>query len=228
MIKLHHLNNSRSQRILWMLEELGVEYEIVKYRRDEKTNLAPAALKKIHPLGKSPVITDVFNGKEATLAESAAIVDYLSTHYGGTDFVPARGTKEYLDYNYWMHFSEGSLMAMLIVKMMFDRVRVAPLPFFLKPVARKIADAAMAAYPGPNLNNMLIMIEDHLSRHEWFVADQLSAADIQMSFPLEATVARGGAENLPNIQAFVKRIQSRPAYQRALEKGGPYDFHQKN
>lgn len=224
MLKLHHLNNSRSQRILWLLEELDVEYDIVKYQRDAKTNLAPEQLKKIHSLGKSPVITDELNGEKVTLAESAAIVDYLANRYSDGKLIPARDTKAYIDYNYWMHFSEGSLMAMLIVKMMFDRVRVAPLPFFLKPVARKIADGAMAAYPGPNIKNMMIMLEDHLSKNTWFLGDEISAADIQMSFPLEATVARGGAEQLPNIKTFVERFQARPAYQRALDKGGQYDF----
>jgi len=224
MLTVHHLNNSRSQRILWLLEELEVDYPLVKYARDAKTNLAPESMKAIHPLGKLPVITDSFNGDDIVIAESGAIIDYLANRYGDGQLIPERHSKAYLDYNYWLHFAEGSLMSMLIVKMMFDRVRVAPLPFFLKPVARKIADGAMAAYPGPNIKSMMIMLEQHLSENEWFVADRLTAADIQMSFPLEATVARGGAENLPNITAYVKRFQALPSYLKALEKGGQYDF----
>lgn len=219
MITLHHLNNSRSQRILWMLEELGVPYEIKRYQRDPKTMLAPPALKAVHPLGKSPVITD----GEITLAESGAIIEYLADRYGDGKLIPAPGTPERLRCNYWLHYAEGSAMPPLLLKLVFNRVRTTPAPFFVKPVAKAIANKVDKSFIDPQLKLHLDYLEGQLDQREWFVGDSLSAADIQLSFPLEAFAARGGLDNeYPQLAAFLKRIHARPAYQRALTKGGEY------
>ena len=219
MITLHHLNNSRSQRILWLLEELGVPYEIRHYQRDRKTQLAPPELKKVHPLGKSPVITD----DGVTVAESGAIIEYLVRKYG-TQFRPAEDSPAFLDYTYWMHFAEGSLMPPLVMKLVFDKVREAPVPFFIKPVTKGIADKVMKSFVGPNISNNMDFIEGYLRGREWFAGSQLTGADFQMSFPLEAAVAGRATGNYPAITAWVKKVQARPAYQRALKAGGPYDY----
>ena len=223
MITLHHLNNSRSQRVLWLLEELGAAYEIQHYQRDRKTNLAPEALKQVHALGKSPVIT---NGDD-TVAESGAIIEYLCDRFAMDQshiVTPNKGTAEYIQFNYWMHFAEGTAMTQLLIKGMFDRVKTAPMPFFMKPIARKIAEKAIAAYAGPNVKANTQFIENHLATNEWFCGAQMTGADFQMSFPLEVIVAREGGKSMPHISAFVKRIQARPAYQRALEVGGNYAY----
>ncbi|MFT5311995.1 MAG: glutathione S-transferase [Paraglaciecola sp.] len=219
MIVVHHLNNSRSQRILWMLEELALEYEIKQYQRDPLTNLAPTTLKLIHPLGKSPVITD----GEITIAESGAIIEYLGRTYGDSKMIPELGTEAYRQYIYWLHFAEGSLMPPIVAKLVFDKVRANAKPFFVKIIANKIADKVMGAYFGPNIQANMEFIEHHLAYNEWFAAEQLSGADIQMSFPLEASASRG-IKHYPNIAAYVQRIHARPAYQRALKKGGQYDY----
>jgi glutathione S-transferase len=219
MITLHHLNNSRSQRILWMLEELGVPYEIKRYQRDLETMLAPPELRAVHPLGKSPVITD----GELTLAESGAIIEYLADRYGDGKLIPAHGTAERLRCNYWLHYAEGSAMPPLLLKLVFNRVRTAPAPFFVKPIARTIANKVDNSFIDPQLKLHLDYLEDELGEREWFVGDSLSAADIQLSFPLEAFAARGGLETgYPRLADFLKRIHARPAYQRALMKGGEY------
>lgn len=221
MIIVHHLNNSRSQRILWMLEELGLAYEIRRYERDPKTMLAPTTLKQIHPLGKSPVITD----GDATVAESGAIITYLAETYGEESLMPARGTSAYRDYVYWLHYAEGSLMPPLLLRLVFEKVKANPMPFFARPIARQIVDKTNSIFIGPQIKTHLDYVEAHLSQHEWFAGDQLSGADFQMSFPLEASVARGLTDRrYPQIQAYVKRYQARPAYQRALEKGGDYAY----
>jgi glutathione S-transferase len=188
MIIVHHLNNSRSQRILWMLEELGVPYDIKRYQR-EPSMQAPASLRAVHPLGKSPVITD----GERTLAESGAILEYLVDTYGKGHFRPAASTPERVNYNYFMHYAEGSLMPLLLMKLIFNRIP-ARLPFFMKPVGRAIAKGA---------NTTLL----------------------EMSFPLEAAAARAPmVRGMPKLSAFLDRIHARPAYRRALEKGGPYEL----
>jgi len=220
MIIVHHLNNSRSQRILWLLEELGIPYEIRHYQRDAKTLLAPPALKKIHPLGKSPVITE----DGITIAESGAIIEYLVQTYAADSLRPALGSAEHRDYTYWMHFAEGSLMPPLVMKLVFDKVRSAPVPFFLKPVTKGIADKVMSSFVGPNISNNMQFIENHLAGREWFAGAHLSGADFQMSFPLEAAMAGRVTGHYPNVQAWVKKVQARPAYQRALKAGGPYDY----
>lgn len=219
MITLHHLNNSRSQRILWLLEELGVPYEIKRYQRDPKTMLAPPELRAVHPLGKSPVITD----GDLTLAESGAIIEYLAQTFGDGRLLPPAGTPERLRCSYWLHYAEGSAMPPLLLKLVLNRVRTAPAPFFVKPIARGIADKVDRTFTDPQLALHLDYLEGELARGEWFVGDSFSAADIQMSFPLEAFAARGGLDrNHPRLAAFLQRIHARPAYQRALQQGGDY------
>ena len=221
MIVVHHLNNSRSQRILWLLEELGLPYEVKRYQRDAKTMLAPPGLRAVHPLGKSPVITD----GDMTLAESGAIVEYLASRHGGGDLIPKTDTPEHLRYVYWMHFAEGSMMPPLLLKLIFDRIESGPMPFFARPVARKISGTAKNLMVLPNLNRLLDFTEGELGKHEWFAGNAFSAADIQMSFPLEAAASRGGLdERRPKLWAFLQKIHARPAYQRALEKGGKYEL----
>jgi glutathione S-transferase len=221
MIVVHHLNNSRSQRVLWLLEELGVLYEIKPYQRDRKTMLAPPELRAVHPLGKSPVISD----GALTLAESGAILEYLADRYGAGRLAPPPGSPERLRYTYWMHFAEGSAMPPLLMKLVFDRIKSAPMPFFVKPIARKIADQALNSFVVPNLERNLDFIEGELKKSEWFAGPQFSAADVQMSFPLEAARARGGLdERRAKLMEFLKKIHSRPAYQRALERGGKYEL----
>ncbi len=223
MITVHHLNNSRSQRILWALEELNIPYEIKRYERDSVTQLAPASLKEVHPLGKSPVITDS-NG-DITVAESGAIIEYLIGTYGQGNFIPAIGSEEHRQYVYWMHFSEGTLMQQLLLKIIFDKVKTDPMPFFIKPIAKGISDKVMSDYVGPNIKNNLDYIESHLSESTWFAGESISGADFQMSFPLEACVAGDVAgSNYPNIKAYVKRVHARAEYQSALTSGGPYDY----
>ena len=221
MLTVHHLNNSRSQRVLWLLEELGVPYEIKRYERDPKTMLAPPELRAVHPLGKSPVITD--DGQ--TIAESGAIIEYLVEKYGQGRFAPAPGTPERLRYTYWLHYAEGSAMPPLLLKLIALRIASAPMPFFAKPIARKIAATLQSSFIDPQLKLHLGYIEKELGKTGWFVGNDFTAADVQMSFPLEAATARGGMEGqIPAIAGFLKRIHARPAYQRALERGGKYDI----
>lgn len=219
MIVVHHLNNSRSQRILWLLEELGVPYEIRRYQRDPQTMLAPPALRAIHPLGKSPVITD----GELTLAESGAIVEYLADRYGAGRLIPAPGTPERLRCSYWLHYAEGSAMPPLLLKLVFRRIETTPMPFFAKPVAKGIARKVQGGFVDPQLKLHMDYLEGELGKSEWFGGDTFGVADIQLSFPLEAFAARGGLDDsYPRLAAFLQRIHARPAYQRALQQGGEY------
>ena len=219
MIIVHHLNNSRSQRVLWLLEELGIPYEVKRYQRDAKTMLAPPELRAVHPLGKSPVITD----GGTILAESGAIVEYLAGKYG--KLVPSPGTPEHLRYTYWMHFAEGTAMPPLVLKLIFGRMANQPMPFFARPVARAIASRAMSGFIQPNIDRNLDFMEAELAKSEWCAGGQFTAADVQMSFPLEASAARGGlTQSRPKLSAFLEKIHARPAYQRALEKGGKYEL----
>ena len=225
MIVVHHLNNSRSQRILWLLEELGLEYEIRKYQRDPKTMLAPPELRAVHPLGKSPVITD----GDVTVAESGAIVEYLVGRHGDGraegPLAPAAGTPERLHYTYFLHYAEGSMMPPLLLKLVFDRVESGPAPFFVRPIAKGIAAKVKDSFVMPQIRQHLAFLEGELGKRTWFAGSAFSAADIQMSFPLEAAAARGGLDGqYPNLVAFLERIHARPGYQRALERGGKYDF----
>jgi len=219
VIVVHHLNNSRSQRVLWLLEELGLDYEIKRYQRDPQTMLAPAALREVHPLGKSPVLTD----GDLTLAESGAIVEYLVERYGKGRLIPPADTRERLRYRYWMHFAEGSAMPPLVMKLVFDRMEKGPMPFFVRPVARAIAGRVKKAFIEPNIARQLDFMEAELGKSRWFAGDELTAADIQMSFPLEAAAARGGLDaKRPHLMAFLARIHAREAYRRALERGGEF------
>jgi glutathione S-transferase len=221
MIIVHHLNNSRSQRILWLLEELGLAYEIKKYQRDPKTMLAPPELRAVHPLGKSPVIQD----GDTIVAESGAIIEYLTGRYGDGRLAPAPGTPERMRYTYFLHYAEGSAMPPLLLKLVFDRVENSPAPFFVRPIARAIANKVKDGFVLPQIRQHLAFLEGELAERAWFAGDAFSAADIQMSFPLEAAAARGGLDGkYPKLSAFLERIHARPAYQRALERGGKYDF----
>ena len=220
MIAVHHLNNSRSQRVLWLLEELELPYEIVHYQRDPKTMLAPPTLRAVHPLGKSPVVT---TDEGLTLAESGAIVETLIERYGNGRLAPAAGTPEALRYRYWLHYAEGSAMPPLLLKLMFDQIEKAKMPFFAKPIAKAIAGKAKAAFITPNIKSHLDFMEGELGKSKWFAGNAFSGADIQMSFPVEAAVARGGLDaSRPKLMAYLERIRARPAYMRALERGGPY------
>lgn len=218
MITVHHLNNSRSQRILWLLEELGQEYEIRKYERDPETMRAPGTLREVHPLGKSPVITD----GEVTVAESGAIIEYLVERYGPA-LRPDAGSDAHRRYVYWLHFAEGSAMPPLLMKLIVNRIGQAKMPFFAKPVARSIVKRLDSGFVQPEIDNLFGFIESELASLDWFAGDAFTAADIQMSFPLEAASARGGiGKAYPRIQAWLERIHARPAYARALERGGEY------
>ncbi len=219
-ITVHHLNNSRSQRVLWLLEELGLPYEIQRYERDPKTMLAPPELRRVHPLGKSPVITE---GK-LTLAESGAILEYLVDRHGQGRFKPT-DEADLLRYRYFMHFAEGSAMPPLLLKLIFDKVASAPMPFFAKPIAKGIAAKVLGTVVQPNIDAQLKFLEAELASRPWFAGAEFSAADVQMSFPLEAAAARGGSmAAYPKLREFLARIHARPAYQRALERGGPYEL----
>jgi len=221
MIIVHHLNNSRSQRILWLLEELGVPYEVVRYERDPATMRGPDALQRIHPLGKSPVITE--NGQ--TIAESGAIVEYLLETHGQGRLIPPAGTPDRQRYRYWLHYAEGSAMPLLLLKLVFMRMPQGPMPFFARPIARAISKKGQAMLVDRQLKTHMDYWEAELSRSDWFAGPEMTGADIQMSFPLEAAAARGGvAGPHPKIKAFLDRIHARPAYQRALKVGGPYEM----
>ena len=221
MITVHHLNNSRSQRVIWLLEELGVPYEIKHYQRDKKTMLAPPELRAVHPLGKSPVITD--NGK--TIAESGAIVEYLVNTYDQGKLKPPAGSDERLRYTYWLHFAEGTAMPPLLIELIVDRMESAKAPFFIKPVIRGIVGRVRKGFLDRQIASNLDFMEGELGKFEWFTGNEFTAADIQMSFPLEAASMRAGLDrSRPKLWDFLQRIHARPAYKRALEKGGKYEL----
>ena len=206
MITVHHLENSRSQRVLWMLEELGLPYDVRRYERNPKTMLAPPELKRVHPLGKSPVIED----DGLVVAETGAIVEYLVEKADGRLGPPAH-REVVLRYRFFMHYAEGSLMPPLLVKLVLSRV-----PLFGKAAQRRIQ---------PMIDTHLDYLESELDGREWFVGDAMTAADIMLSFPLEAARARAGlGASRPNLTAWLSRIHARPAYRRALERGGPYAY----
>jgi glutathione S-transferase len=224
MITVHHLETSRSQRVLWLLEELGLPYAIERYQRDPKTRLAPAALKKIHPLGKSPVITD----EGETIAESGAIIEYLVERYGAqasgelAHLQPATGSPAYRQSRFWMHYAEGSLMNWVVMKLVFMTIPTQPMPFFVRPIARQLCAQVQARLIDPNIATAMAFMEAHLASHAWFTGDQIGMADFQMSFAVEAVLSRSGkAADFPNLSAYKARMTARPAYQRAIAKGGP-------
>ena len=224
MLTVHHLETSRAQRILWLLEELGVPYELKVYKRNPATRLAPAELKAIHPLGKSPVITD--SGE--TIAESGAIIEYLVEKYGVrgqgdlAHLQPPVGTPEHRQCRYWMHYAEGSLMNWLVMKLVFVTIPKQPMPFFVRPVARALSAKVQAQLIDPNLQAATAFMEDHLARDKWFAGKELTMADFQMSFAVEALLSRAaGNAECPNLRRYLEAIRARPAYQRAEQKGGP-------
>jgi glutathione S-transferase len=224
MLTVHHLENSRSQRVLWLLEELGLPYEVRHHARDPQTMLAPPALLQIHPLGKSPVLTDDAPG--LTVAETGAIAEYLLDACPGTTLRPAPGTPDFLRYRYWLHFAEGSAMPPLLLKLIFDKVASAPMPFFVRPVARGIAAKVLGGFVTPNLVRQLAFTEAELASRPWFAGAHFTAADVMMSFPLEAAAQRAGltAALHPALHRWLQTIHARPAWQRALARGGPYAF----
>jgi glutathione S-transferase len=224
MLTVHHLETSRSQRILWLLEELAVPYDLRLYRRDPVSRLAPAALKEIHPLGKSPVLVD----GDTVVAESGAIIEYLAERFGAhapahlAHLEPARGTPEHRLCRFWMHYAEGSLMNWLVMHMVFDTIPRQPMPFFVRPIARILCGKVQQKLIRPNVKTALAFMDAHLAQQPWFAGEHLSMADFQMSFAVEAALARSGNESAwPHLLAYRQRMQEQPAYQRALEKGGP-------
>lgn len=219
MLVVHHLNNSRSQRVLWLLEELGLPYEIKRYQRDAATMLAPPELKAIHALGKSPVITD----GDKVIAETGAIVEYILETYGQGRLIPAAGTPERLRYTYWLHYAEGSAMTPLLLKLVFTALPNRA-PGLMKGLVKSIAAKAQGSFVDPQIKAHVDYWEAELSKSAWFAGDEMTGADIMMSFPLEAGIARGGAASRPHVKAFVDKVHARPAYQRALERGGPYAY----
>jgi glutathione S-transferase len=220
MLTLHHLNNSRSQRVLWLLEELGCPYQIQKYQRDAVTLLAPPELKRIHPLGKSPVITD----GTITVAESGAIIEYLLDTYGQGRLRPQHGTPAHRAYTHWLHYAEGSGMPPLLLKLIFQRLPQGPVPALLRPLVRAIASRAQSSYIDPQLKLHIDYWESELKKQSWFAGEEFSAADIQMSFPVEAAAARSGIPLGPHLVGFLARIHAREAYQRALSAGGAFSL----
>ena len=221
MITVHHLENSRSQRVLWLLEELQLPYRVQRYERDKKTMLAPPELKRVHALGKSPVIAD----GDTTVAETGAIVEYLLDRVGANSLRPAPATAEFLRYRYWLHFAEGSAMPPLLMKLVFDRIANTPMPFFVKPVAKAIVKQVMTGFITPNLVSQLNYMEAELAERDWFAGASFTAADVMMSFPLEAAAQRAGLDaSYPRLQGLLQRMHARPAYRRALDQGGPYSF----
>ncbi len=223
MIVVHHLNNSRSQRVLWLLEELGLEYDLRRYERNPATMLAPPELKAVHPLGKSPVVVD----GDLTLAESGAIIEYMADRYGGGRLARPHGSPERVRYIYWLHYAEGSAMPPQLLKLLMDRIAAAPVPFFVRPIVRAIRAKSMDSFIGPQIKLHLDYLEGQLAGAQWFCGSEFSAADIQMSFPLEIAVARSSLDDRwPKLMGFLRRIHERPAYRRALERGGKYDYAQ--
>ncbi len=220
MIIVHHLNNSRSQRVIWLLEELGVAYEVKRYERDAKTMLAPPELRAVHPLGKSPVITD----GDKTIAETGAVVEYLVGTYGDGRLIPSAGTDDRLRYTYWLHFAEGSAMPPLVMTLVFGAIPPR-VPFFIRPVAKLISDNVQKNFLRPNIEAQLMLMEKELARSTWFAGEDFTAADVMMSFPVEAGATRGeGLGSRPKLTAWLAKVHARPAYQAALKRGGAYAY----
>lgn len=218
-IVVHHLEHSRSQRILWLLEELGLPYRIEIHKRDPKTMRATDTLRAVHPLGRAPVIT--VDGR--TFAESGAIIETLIERFGEGRLRPV-SDEERWEYRYWLHYAEGSLMGPLLVTLIVDQIKNAPVPFFIKPITKAIAGKVTANYAGPEVQNHVSFINGYLDGKTWLVGEALSGADIQMSYPLEALVGRagGGLAKFPNIAAYVARVQAQPGYLRARDKVGSF------
>ncbi len=219
MLTIHHLNNSRSQRILWLLEELATPYEIRTYQRDPKTMAAPPELRAIHPLGKSPVITDGAH----TIAETGAIIEYLLAHHANGRLAPPADAENRLRYTYWLHFAEGSAMPPLVMTLLFTELPKR-MPALIRPIGRMIGNTVKTTYLSPQIERQLDLMETELTSSAWFAGPDFTAADIIMSFPVEAAASRNGLGTRPRLTKWLKTIHARPAYQRALQKGGPYAY----
>ena len=216
-ITLHHLERSRSHRVLWLLEELGLEYSIERYQRDPKTMRAPGSLKKIHPLGKAPVLQI----DDVVVAESGAIMEHVVETVGEGRLRPELGTEAHRRYRFFLHYAEGSLMPPLLVALITSKIRSAPLPFFIKPITKTIANNVDGSFTNGELESHRAFLESELEGREFLTGDELSAADVQMSYPLEAMESRAGFADQPRLRGYLERLRARPAYQRAIEKGGP-------
>ncbi|MCW4153397.1 glutathione S-transferase [Halomonas sp. 18H] len=222
MIQLHHLENSRSQRVIWCLEELGMDYELVTYQRDPQTMLAPASLKQVHPLGKSPVITEEERLDEA-IAESGAILEYLVEHPEARgQLLPEPGTPARQRYRFWLHHAEGSAMPPQVMRLVFSRLDKPPVPWLVRPLGRQFAMGVERSFLGPRIQELTTFWNAALADSPWFAGDEFSAADIQMSFPILAIEGRDGLDQLPHLQSFLTRCRAREAYQRAIAKGGEF------
>ena len=219
MLTVHHLENSRSQRVLWLLEELEVDYEIEHYERDPKTMLAPPSLREIHPLGKAPVITD----GDRSVAESGAILEYIVDEYGQGRLRPQRDTPEFLSYQYWMHYAEGSAMSPFLLHIVFDQLPKQG-PWAARPVLSMVSKTVHAEYIDGQVRLHMNYWEDHLSEQPYFAGNEFTAVDIQMSVPLESAEAAGWTDDYPQISKMVEKLRDRPAYQRALDRGGDYSL----
>jgi len=215
LIVVHHLENSRSHRVLWLLEEIGVPYEVKFYARDPATMLAPTALRAVHPLGKSPVIVE----GDVTLAESGAIIEYLVENNPASAMAPPRGSAEWVRYLYWLHFAEGSAMPPLFLRLVLSRI-AASTPWPVQPIIAAVLRRADERVAAPRLAENLDLMEAGLDRSMWFAGDAFSAADIQMSYPVEASARRAGLDSSrPRLMAYLERIGERPAYRRAIARG---------
>ena len=221
MVTVHHLENSRSQRILWLLEELGVTYQIERYGRDKQTSFAPPELTEIHPLGKSPVITD----GDITVAESGAIIDYLVHKYDVGRLIPPESSPERLAYNYWLHYAEGTFAPLMLVSLIMGRIESSPMPFFARPVANSIVGKVRGSFLDANIKRNLDFMEATLAESAWFCGEEFTAADVQMSYAIDAAEARTNLyDDYPSLAAYLDKIRARPAYRAALEKGGHYEL----
>lgn len=218
MLTVHHLENSRSHRILWLFEELELDYEIEQYSRDPETEMAPEALKEVHPLGKAPVVTD----GERAVAESGAIIEYVLDEHADGRLRPERGTEEYERYRYWMHYAEGTAMPPLLVRIVFSKLPEQA-PWLLSPVFKAIQSGVESEYIQPQMELHLDFWEAELEDREFIVGDEFTAADIQMSFPVEAAIEEVDSSEYPRVQGLVDRLRERPGYRRAVERGGGWD-----
>ncbi|ADZ90106.1 glutathione S-transferase family protein [Marinomonas mediterranea] len=217
MITLHHLENSRSQRIAWALESLGLEYEIKRYKRDS-SSAAPESLKKVHALGKAPVLDD----DGIVIAESGAILEYLCDRYDDEKRLRPVSAEDMLSYRYWMHFSEGSLMPLLVMTLIFSKVPKQPMPFFVRPIAKGLCGKIQENFVNPRLQPMIELVEDTLSQQTWLAGERMTTADIQMSFPVQALARAVEVDKFPNIQRFLNQVEDNEFYIKAKERVGAF------
>lgn len=217
-LTLHHLEQSRSHRLIWLLEELGLEYELKRYPRHPETSRAPKELRRIHALGKAPILTD----GEVALAETGAIIEHVLEHHAGGKLKPEAGSDAAREFRFFMHYAEGSLMPPLLVRLIFDKLEEAPVPFFIRPIVKTIVGKVDQNFTAGEVRLHADFLEGVLREREWFAGDEFTAADIQMSFPVEALVQRGRLADgdIPKLRAFLRRIRKRPAHERATELGG--------